>query len=481
MLEQIFTFTFCTKFHLALTLYLFIDFGSERYPNAGGKIFYFKWLIIECTEQTSAISRAKIVAYQLRYSFTLQTLFEPCILFLSLTLFFNQPDILCALETIFLLGISQVSIEMAQIHEQKTIREEKKNYFFIIIPHSSLSIFIEKNAISSNLTRTFRLFCYRKLERVEKQTSAPDTPSSHAKTAVNKVLQRSDGQGAAGTPGFNDDPPSSDADNVVDGGTRVKQEPEDDFDVICEDGDNRNENWYRPERIIQPPEFDEEMRASDQQILDDIQEQVGVPYEAPEQIRQIVANFHTARQRDPRRNGTRNMEASKPRTRYAWSQQQEQQMVAMTLLHLSKGFDMTTIKPYIEMKRLSPLFRNIDDPRQIKRRLQALCSPQNSAILEDYCGHSIAANDDDRQMAIAVAQTIRASCLDLYLVKQQGLDKFIRPKILTTRRKRNPSTQQTVDDDVQIVDPPALPAPPPTGKKRVHVNQEISIKKQPRT
>lgn len=287
---------------------------------------------------------------------------------------------------------------------------------------------------------------------------------------------RVDGE-TQGTRHSNRYPPSQedaiDAEQVQ---ARVKSEPLDpyDSDVIVEDGDQVYEFCGRPERIVNPPEFDDEMRAADAEIMDDIRQAVGEAYRAPAQMMQIVASFQAARQQDPRRNGTRDLEPKAPRCKFIWSQQQDQQIVAMTLYHLNRGADMTKIAPYADMKRRSPLFQRVQDPRNIMRRLQVLCSPQNCVILEDYCGHSAAESDAERAMALDVAQTIRASCLDLRLVKQQKLDKFIRPKIsskpIEYRRRIAPPADQ--NDEIQLIEDAAT-----TTQNQNHLRRERKLTK----
>lgn len=222
-----------------------------------------------------------------------------------------------------------------------------------------------------------------------------------------------------------------------------ERKDEEDLDDLYQDNDDRSQNQYHPQRIIQPLEMDEEMRISDQQLMDDVEQEIGEPYQAPDQILQIVSKFHAALNQDPRRNGTRNMQPKKQKTSFAWSQHQDQQIVGMTIAHLNKGADMTTIEPYDDMKRRSPkFFGHIEDPKNIMRRLQALCSPQNSVVLEDYCGYSIAQTDEAREKASKTAQIIRASCLNLRQVKQQKLDGLIRPKIsYKSVRKNQPPSQ----------------------------------------
>lgn len=251
---------------------------------------------------------------------------------------------------------------------------------------------------------------------------------------------------------------------------------EEDEEVECLDGPIGQQDWYVPVQIIQPPEFDDQMRQSNEDILNDLNNQVGVEYTAPPQMLQIALKFEEARQRDARRNPLRDhekLEAKRPKKRYAWSTEQDQQIVAMALYHIFAGKDMTTIQPYKDMKNASPLFRLIEDPRQIRRRLLTLCSPNNSTDLENFCGRSAAQNDQERKMAENVAKTITASCVDLRLVKEWGLEEFTRRKVLSTpftNRQRPPPPPTNADPDVQVVQVLAITAPSTSGSKRSNPN-----------
>lgn len=292
---------------------------------------------------------------------------------------------------------------------------------------------------------------------MEKQTVSFKTTSSDANpNNVNEVSQQGNRQGAAGTSKFQDDVSPLLTDYDGHGGARAEQEPHDDPDKVVA---IEQEIRHVPERAIQPPDFDNEMRESNQQILDDIQRQVGAQYQAPAQMLQIAVNFETARQLDPRLNALRNVDkhkAKKPKTSFAWSKEQDQQIVAMTMFHLSQGTDMSTIKPYRDMIDRSPHLRYIQDPSVIRRRLRTLSDPNNSATLEDYCGYSVATDDQQRDMAIAVAKTIRASCLDLRLVKRFKLEEFTRRRVVSSAPVQSHTDLQAPDeDDVQIIDHPA--------------------------
>lgn len=232
--------------------------------------------------------------------------------------------------------------------------------------------------------------------------------------------------------------------NVRDSGnersTAVKQEfaytEDEDDDVIIDDGTGDNcEGWYREERIIEPPEFDDAMRQSHQEILNDIRNNIVAPYEPPIQVLDIALNLEQARQRDPRRSALRNTaREQRVRTRYIWTPAQDQLIVALAMGFLYKGRDMSTIRPYCEMLATSPMLRHVTDPRRIRSRLQALCHENNLAQLEEYCGYTRAETDEQREMVRNAARNVRASCLDMRLVREWKLYDFVRPKAIVKRR-----------------------------------------------
>lgn len=220
-------------------------------------------------------------------------------------------------------------------------------------------------------------------------------------------------------------------------------------------------------------DLDDEMRQSYNQLMNDLVEQVGETYRAPTQMLNIAVKFETARRKDPRLNALRNMdkiEAKKPKKDCVWSKEQDQQLISLTMFHIRRGADMSTIEPYRDMIDRVPRLRDFQDPNVVRQRLRALSDPNHSAILEDLCGRSTANNDSDRDKAIAVSKSIRASCLDLRKVKRLKLQGFTRRKVIsspTVRSDQQPETTGEDDvDDVQIVQLPALPPPPPISSKK---------------
>lgn len=215
------------------------------------------------------------------------------------------------------------------------------------------------------------------------------------------------------------------------------------------------------------------MQRANQEILNDLRDQVGVPYQAPDQMLDIALNFDLLRNSDPsRRNALRDLgsDRQRVRTRYVWTPVQDQQIVAFAICHLASGRDLSTIEPYRQMSAASPLLRHVQDPRRIRARLQHLCHEDSRMELEAYCGYNLTNDQQHRAAIVNVAQTVRASCLDLRLVRLWNLENFVRRRTVSTRSRTNvappgrqlslpsaagngPSTGGTNDnDDVQIVD-----------------------------
>lgn len=201
------------------------------------------------------------------------------------------------------------------------------------------------------------------------------------------------------------------------------------------DESDQDASWYRPDRLIEPPEFDDQARQANEEILDDLRNAVGTLYQPPLQVFDMAINFDARRQRDPRCNALRSDAPKREKRRFVWAKEQDQLVVAFAIKALNDGKDLFKVSTYETMMN-NPLLNYIRDPAVIRTHLQKMCHEDNTRDLEDLCGFNSANNDRERDSIRNVAKTIRAGCLDAFLVDKWNLRPFVRTSAHAPRRRR---------------------------------------------
>lgn len=223
---------------------------------------------------------------------------------------------------------------------------------------------------------------------------------------------------------------------------RIKEElndeqiDDDDVREAGSDDDAASQGWYRPERLVEPPPLDDDLRRENQQVLDDLRDNVATDYQSPEQILQMAINLNANQQRDPRFNALKQNEAlsKRERRKIVWGYEQEQLIVAFAIKAIKDGKDLSKLQVYKTMLN-NNMLSYVRDPARIRSHLLRMCHEDNVRQLEDYCGFNIATDDQQRQAVRNVANSIRVGCLDWADIDRWNLRAFVRQSAHLPKRR----------------------------------------------